>query len=203
MRAYTQLTQDQRYQIQVLLKMGHPYSEIADVVGAHKSTTSREVRWNCGLRGHRPRQTHRLTLARRQTKACRRIATETWHLVERLLGEQWSPEEISGWLRCTQAGPISHEWIYQSVLRDKHAQGTLYRHLGCQKQRRKRYGAYSCQGVRPVGRGWPARAASASCIARCVFGTSPRSPARSTSRRLPFLGESSKCPAVKFCSILT
>lgn len=146
MRAYTQLTQDQRYQIQALLNTGHPYSEIADVVGVHTSTISREVRRNCGLRGYRPRQAHRLTLARRQTKARQRIATETWHLVERLLGEQWSPEQISGWLRCTQAGPISHEWIYQYVLRDKHAQGTLYRHLRCQKQRRKRYGAYSCRG---------------------------------------------------------
>ncbi len=56
MRDYTQLTQEERYQIEALLKMGHHQSEIATVLKRHKSTISREVRRNRGLRGYRPKQ---------------------------------------------------------------------------------------------------------------------------------------------------
>ena len=146
MRRYTQLTLEQRYQIQTLLKTGHRYTEMARVLGVHASTISREVRRNQGCRGYRPQQAHRITLARRHTKARRRIPMETWHRVDRLLQEEWSPEQISGWLRTGQGSSVSHEWIYQHVLHDKWAQGTLSRHLRCQRHRRKRYGTYSCRG---------------------------------------------------------
>lgn len=146
MRCYTQLTLEQRYQIQALVKTGHGYTEIANVVGVHKSTISREVQRNRGLRGYRPQQAQRRMLARRATKARPRITAEMWQLVNRLLREQWSPEQISGWLQQTQAKPISHEWIYQHILHDKRAHGTLYRHLRCQRQHRKRYGTYSSRG---------------------------------------------------------
>lgn len=146
MRHYTHLTQEQRYQISVLLKTGHPLTEIARVLGVHRSTIGREVRRNHGLRGYRPQQAHRLAITRRQHKARRRIPQETWPLVEQLLGEQWSPEQISGWLRRFRAVRISHEWIYQYVLQDKAAHGRLYKQLRCQRQRRKRYRTYSCRG---------------------------------------------------------
>ncbi|MDR4460263.1 MAG: IS30 family transposase [Nitrospirales bacterium] len=146
MRSYTQLTLEQRYQIQALLNMGHSYREIATVVGVHKSTISREVRRNQGRRGYRPQQAHRFTLTRRCTKVRHRIPADTWHRVNRLLKEEWSPEQISGWLRTFQGVLVSPEWIYQHVYRDKHAQGTLYQHLRCQRQRRKRYGTYRRRG---------------------------------------------------------
>ena len=44
MRVYTQLTQEQRYQIYVLMKAEHYQAEIAAIVGVDKSTISREVR---------------------------------------------------------------------------------------------------------------------------------------------------------------
>jgi IS30 family transposase len=43
MRTYTQLTREQRYQIYALLKMGHDQTEIAGVIGVHRSSVSREV----------------------------------------------------------------------------------------------------------------------------------------------------------------
>ena len=58
MRTYTQLTQGQRYQISALLKIGQNQTEIAEVIGKHKSTISREVRRNRGQRGYRPKQAH-------------------------------------------------------------------------------------------------------------------------------------------------
>lgn len=45
--------------------------------------------------------------------------------------------------------PVSHDPIYQYVLTDKHTGGTLYRHLRCQKQCKKRYGRYSRRGCIP------------------------------------------------------
>ena len=74
MRDYTQLTQEERYQIEALLKRGHHQSGIADALNRDKSTISREVCRNRGLRGYRPGQAQRLTLARREARARPRIA---------------------------------------------------------------------------------------------------------------------------------
>jgi len=97
MRVYTQLTQEQQYQICALMKAEHSQVEIAAIVGVNKSTISREVRRNRGLRGYRPQQAHQFAL-HRQTKAQPRVTPAHWGLVERLLREDWSPEQISLWL---------------------------------------------------------------------------------------------------------
>ena len=146
--SYTQLTQEQRYQIHALLKMEHQQTEIAEYLGVHKSTVSRELRRNKGLRGYRPKQAHQKAMSRRDHSR-RRINPETWLLIEAQIRREWSPEQISGWLKRHAAVEVSHEWIYQYVLADKHAGGTLYRHLRCQKKRRKRYGSYDRRGKLP------------------------------------------------------
>ncbi len=145
MGTYTQLTQEQRYQIYALLKMGHPQVEIAGVIGVHKSTISRELRRNRGLKGYRPKQAHKFASNRRK-KAQYRIAASTWILIEELIRQEWSPEQVSDWLKVNFGLHISHEWIYQYILMDKHAGGDLHRHLRCQKKRRKRYGSYERRG---------------------------------------------------------
>jgi IS30 family transposase len=145
MRTYTQLTQEQRYQIYALLKAGNKQTQIAHIIKVHKSTISRELRRNRGLRGYRPKQAHQFTLSRRK-KARYRIADNTWEWIEILIRQEWSPEQISGWLRENFGIPISHEWIYQYLLKDKQAGGDLHRHLRCQKKRRKRYGSYDRRG---------------------------------------------------------
>ena len=148
MRTYIQLTQAQRYQIYALKKTGHSSSEIAEVIGVHTSTVSRELKRNRGRRGYRPQQAQSLAMGRRQ-KGVPRITGEIWTLVEKLVKQDWSPEQISGRLKKEQSLCISHEWIYQYVLKDKRAGGDLYRHLRCQKKRRKRYGKYDRRGKLP------------------------------------------------------
>lgn len=148
MRTYHQLTQEQRYQIYALQKTGHSRKEIAEVIGVHKSTVSREVRRNRGQRGYRPQQAPKLAMERRP-KASPRISAETWTVVETLLRQDWSPEQISGRLKKEQRICISHEWIYQYILKDKQGGGDLYQHLRCQKKRRKRYGKYDRRGKLP------------------------------------------------------
>jgi IS30 family transposase len=145
---YTQLTQEQRYQIYALLKMEHRQSEIAECLGVHKSTISRELFRNRGQRGYRPQQAHQKALGRRDHTRMR-ISTETWLMVEDKIRLEWSPEQISGWLKRHMAIEISHEWIYQHILADKRAGGDLHRHLRCQKERRKRYGGYDRRGKLP------------------------------------------------------
>jgi len=53
---YQQLTQEEQYQIFALLKARHTQSEIAMILDRHKSTVSREIQRNAGLRGYRPKQ---------------------------------------------------------------------------------------------------------------------------------------------------
>lgn len=143
---YTQLTQEERYQIYALLKAGNNQTDIAMLLKRHKSTISREIRRNTGLRGYRPQQAQRLTYERRRAKTQPRISGPVWSKVERLLRQDWSPEQISLWLGAEYSIAISHEWIYQYVIQDKASGGDLHRHLRCQKQRRKRYGVYSRRG---------------------------------------------------------
>ena len=87
-----------------------------------------------------------MTVARRKAKTQLRIPEETWEWVNLLLREEWSPEQISGWLAAEKQIKISHEWIYQAVIDDKNQKGDLHLHLRCQKQRKKRYGSYSRRG---------------------------------------------------------
>ena len=49
MRYYTQLTLEQRYQIQAVLKTVYPYTKIARVLGVHPSTISREIQPNLAI----------------------------------------------------------------------------------------------------------------------------------------------------------
>ncbi len=146
MTNYTQLTREQRYQIYALMKAGLCQTEIAKVVGVHKSTISREMHRNRGLRGYRPKQAHRFAEIRRAKTAKARISPDTWSLVERLLRDDWSPEQVSGWLDREYQITVSHESIYQFILKDKRQGGNLYLHLRCKKQRRKRYGSTSYRG---------------------------------------------------------
>jgi IS30 family transposase len=149
---YTQLTREQRYQIKVLLDIGCQRTKIARQIGVDKSTISRELRRNRGLRGYRPKQAHEKALERRRKKVQANIPAEIWQLIETKLQVDWSPEQISSWLKQNQWSSVSPEWIYQYVYADKRAGGTLHKHLRSQKKRRKRYGQHDRRGIIPARR---------------------------------------------------
>jgi transposase, IS30 family len=150
MKIYTQLTREQRYQIKVLLKTEHNQTDIAKAIGVDKSTISRELGRNRGQRGYRPNQANAMASARRRQSVKRRISEQTGLLVEDKLRLDWSPEQISGWLAKNGHPTVSHEHIYQHVYAEKSAGGDLYKHLRCQKKRRKRYGSYDRRGQIPA-----------------------------------------------------
>jgi IS30 family transposase len=137
--SYQQLTREQRYQIYALKKAEHNQTEMAAIIGVHKSTIGRELSRNRGGRGYRPKQADELARKRQQSRVKSRITSEQWHGVEKLLAQDWSPEQIAGRLKLERQPSISHERIYQYVYADKQQGGTLWRHLRCQKKRRKRY----------------------------------------------------------------
>lgn len=147
--SYTQLTREQRYQIYALKKADHNQTEIAAIIGVHKSTIGRELSRNSGRRGYRPKQAHELAMARHLAAYHPRISAQTWARVEKLLRQEWSPEQIAGRLKLAGQPSISHERIYQHIYADKQGGGTLHLSLRCCKRRRKRYGKHSRRGQIP------------------------------------------------------
>lgn len=145
--SYTQLTQEERYQISILMKEQYNQTEIANLLGRHKSTISREARRNRGLNGYHPKQAHNIAQQRFQDKIHARISRQVWRQVDQLIREEWSPVQIRGRLIKEQGRSPSHEWIYQYIYTNKQSGGDLYSFLRCQKKRRKRYGSgYNCRG---------------------------------------------------------
>ena len=139
MGCYAQLTQEERYQIRGLMKAGYSLSEIARETGRHRSTISREIRRNSGQRGYRPAQAHRFARKRRQAAASKRISDEDWEQIDRLIRFDLSPEQAAARIFAEQGIKVSPEWIYRHIYADKARGGDLWRHLRCQKQKRKRY----------------------------------------------------------------
>ena len=140
MKHYKQLTSEQRYQISGLKKAGLNQSRIADAVGVSKSTISREFRRNKGRRDWYPKQAQELRNERRKQCAnAQRLSMSDWTEVERLVRLDMSPEQVSRRLALESVLQISHETIYLHIYADKRRGGDLWRHLRCQKPRRKRY----------------------------------------------------------------
>lgn len=147
---YRQVTFAERYTLGVLRRRGLSAAEIARVLGRHRSTIGREVRRNRAASdgGYRPQLADWYARGRRsRSRRNARLAPGDWARVEGLLREDWSPEQIAGWLRRQRLLAISHETIYRHVWADKRAGGQLYVHLrGARKKCRKRYGAYDSRG---------------------------------------------------------
>jgi IS30 family transposase len=142
---YKHLTADERYQIDDLKREGYSQAAIAKMLGRSASTLSREFNRNKGERGWRPRQADikaRERLATRGSSNVMRVCDSAWEYAKKQLhDEQWSPEQIAGRVKVEKLAPISHETIYQRILKDKQDGGELYLNLRCKKKRKKRYGS--------------------------------------------------------------
>lgn len=148
--SYRQITSEERYMISRLRQQGFNQSEIAYIVGRHRSTISRELRRNSSAFDgcYRPFvASHRARARRSRSRRNTRFSVKQWQQVFRLLRQQWSPEQIAGRLRLCNDFTISHETIYSRIWRDKAAGGELWQHLRCAtKLRRKRRNSYDSRG---------------------------------------------------------
>ncbi len=149
MRTYHQLTSEERYAIATLRKQGLVPAAIALALGRHRSTIYREIKRNRRKDGgYRWFTAGEKTRGRRsRSRRNQRFTPADWELVESWLREDFSPDQVSGWLLRFRLLSISHETIYRYVWDDRRRGGALYRHLrGAQKKRRKRYGRYDSRG---------------------------------------------------------
>ncbi|MDP0561589.1 MAG: hypothetical protein QS721_04325 [Candidatus Endonucleobacter sp. (ex Gigantidas childressi)] len=147
-RQYKQVTQGQRYQIEVFLGTDYMQKEIVVLVGISESALSRELSCNASDDGYGAEGAHALSSKRRVT------ATKFSEIDERhmpiikkglLLG--WSPEYISFRMKVEVPDiALSHTTVYKRVASNKVLGGSLYKNL-------PRFGKRRCKGgKRKAGR---------------------------------------------------
>jgi transposase, IS30 family len=126
-------------------------SAIAAYLGKDKSTISRELKRNTGLRGYRPKQAQEKASLRQASKPrSKRFTAALRQEVEELLRQDFSPEQIAGRAEYEGREMVSHECIYQHIWSDKRSGGDLYTHLRhAPKKRRKRYACNDRRGQLP------------------------------------------------------
>ena len=151
MKTYHQLSDEERYQIAAMKRAKSSLRDIARELGRSPSTISREIGRNAYPTDGCYRPLHACYMARGRRSRARQGTTYTanqWDRVEELLKQDYSPEQISGFLRKEGEFQISHETIYRYILADKKRGGLLFSRLRSKgrKQRRKRYGAYDSRG---------------------------------------------------------
>jgi IS30 family transposase len=148
--SYSQLSTEERFQIAALRQRGERAAWIADALGRHRSTIYREVRRNGAKHdgAYRPMfAVEKANGRRRRSRRNRRYTPEHFAVIERLLREDFSPEQVVGRLRLEGVRVMSHETIYLHIWADRAHGGSLWRHLrGARKIKRKRYGRYDSRG---------------------------------------------------------
>jgi transposase, IS30 family len=83
MKKCSQLTEGQRYQIEVLKQAGKIQKEIATLIGVSAGTISRELKRNTGQRGYRPRQAQIKTFnPRKEATKSHKVIAEVISLIE-------------------------------------------------------------------------------------------------------------------------
>jgi len=144
---YKQLTLEKRYQISALKKLGKNQSYIANEIGVHRSTVSRELSRN-SLPNYSAEAAHVTARIRHKKKPRKiRLTQPIKVYIGQKLKEHWSPQQISGRLLVDKNLSISHETIYQYIYKSLRQGGTLYKNLRHQnKKYTRRSSQYKTRG---------------------------------------------------------
>ena len=132
-RSKLALTLSEREEISRGVVAGRSIRSIAASLGRAPSSISREIRRNGGPVGYRAAPADQAALDRaRRPKVCKLVQNRALaHLVASKLCQEWSPEQIAGWLNRTYADDgthqVSHETIYRSLFIQ--ARGALKKEL--------------------------------------------------------------------------
>ena len=162
-KKYNQLTLEQRYKIEVLNIAGTTQSQIAAIIGVHRSTISRELKRNVPKSGinadkyiawradQKARQRHKVKFKRvRFTEELKQV-TKEWMSTKRyspeLVSAQWKKDGIEG---------VSYETIYKLIWDCKHSQKrknkeykNLFKYLKHGRRKRKRGNYKDSRGLIP------------------------------------------------------
>lgn len=118
---YNHLIREQRYAIFALKQKGMSNAEIARSISVSPSTISRELRRNLTPRGKYVwnKAQEQADSRKRRTPGNRAVSdTLKWRVRQIILQEQWSPKQISGFLKIEGVN-ISHETIYKIIRSDE------------------------------------------------------------------------------------
>ena len=155
MSNYTQLSPFERDQIAELKAHGLGPTAIGKAIGRDKSTISRELRRNAHQDGaYRPAFADGCYMFRRQREAILERDVELKRFVLDRLSENWTPEQISGWLRRgLEIGltAVSTETIYAFIFRSAQKAEKLWRYLTRRKASRGRRARRSKDKITPLG----------------------------------------------------
>jgi IS30 family transposase len=154
-RAWGSLKLDEREEISRGLAAGRSLRQIACGLGRAASTVSREIRRNGGSGGYRASVADQRAWDRAlRPKACRlaRQAPLRWRVAQKL-AQQWSPEQIAGWLKQQYPSDpdmqLSHETIYRSLFVQTRGalKKELMAHLRTRRQLRQAKGGVTRSGL--------------------------------------------------------
>ena len=152
-KPYHHLTDEQRCQIEALKRRRLSNTAIACQLGVDRATVGREIKRNRVRGGYRGKSARAKAAERRATASAypRKMTRALLALIEeKLTDEQWSPDQISGWLVKAGHGAISAEAIYRHIWLDKKKGGMLHTHLRHGgKKYNKRKGKYTWRGIIP------------------------------------------------------
>jgi transposase, IS30 family len=162
-KKYQQLILEQRYKLEAYLALGMTQTAIADLLGVHRCTISRELQRNVPKRGLGAKH---YVAEKAQVKTNKRHVEKHKHTLftdilkeemsAMLSDKKYSPELIAAqWQRDDNKG-VSHETMYQFIWHCKHTNQrknkqykNLYKHLKHGKRRRKRGNYKDTRGLIP------------------------------------------------------
>jgi len=140
----THITQLQRYAICCMLKQGYKQIEIAVAIGKDKTVVSKEIKRNSDKRnGVYKHELAQKKYAKRQKEKAKqkRFTKNIQQAIELLLRDDYSPEQVVGYLEKQDEKTVSIERIYQHIWQDKKNHGDLHTHLRRQGRRYRKRGA--------------------------------------------------------------
>jgi IS30 family transposase len=149
------LSYEQRYTIEVLLQDKKSKSEIAKLLSVDKSVIYRELKRNSDERNGvykaklaQSKYEKRLFLKPKHKK----ITPELKQQIVTLLEQDYSPEQVNGFMKKNLQETLSHESIYQMIWKDKKAKGKLHEHLRRKGRRYRKRGSSKDSRGKIVGR---------------------------------------------------
>ena len=120
-RSRLALTLSEREEISRGIASNYSIRVIAELIGRSPSTVSREINRNGGCNRYRAAEADQNAWDQsKRFKRCKLACNRTLrYKVERKLQQNWSPEQIAGWLKEEHPGDesnqVSHETIYRSL----------------------------------------------------------------------------------------
>ena len=162
-KKYNQLLLEQRYKIEALINAGHSQTFVANILGVHKSTISRELKRNTPQRGIGAK---RYNADCASSKAVQRHIDKPKNIrfgselkaqaKEWMQTKRYSPELVCAQWKKDGIDGVSHETIYRFVWECKHTNKRankeykgLYKYLKHGKRRRKRGNYKDTRGLIP------------------------------------------------------